>query len=185
MSCVVPSRSCRRRRTSLPRPCTSRPAGPRHPPAAASLRRVRRPRSRTSSTPSSRTSSTTPRRSSSTMPPMMKTWSAIVVSAALTFAGGCGKGDKKAAASIAQKDGADGLKALFEASHAACKGKDFAKGKAIVMGMLPGKDQLRKVLKDDAPGDKIDALVAQYKEVPPSDEKVACIFAPEGRTEIK
>ena len=119
---------------------------------------------------------------------MMKTWSALLVSAALIAGAGCDKGDKKGGGGtspVAQKDGADGLKALFEASHAACKGKDFAKGKGIIQGIVPGKDHLKKVLKDDVPADKVDALLAQYKDMPPSDEKVACIFAPEGRTEIR
>ena len=92
----------------------------------------------------------------------MKTWSAFVVSAAL-LAGACDKGDKGKGGggtpAVAQKDGADGLKDLFVASHAACTGKDFAKGKAIVMGMLPTPAQLKKVFKDDVPAAKLDEVV--------------------------
>lgn len=118
----------------------------------------------------------------------MKTWSAFVVSVVL-LAGACDKGDKGKAGgapAIAQKDGSDGLKDLFVASHAACTGKDFAKGKAIVMGMLPTTAQLKKIFRDDVPAAKLDEVAAQYKEIPPSDEKVACIFYPgDGRTEIR
>lgn len=85
---------------------------------------------------------------------------------------------------IAQKDGADGLKAVFEASHAACK-SDAAKGKAIVTGVLPSKAQLKKIFKDDVADAKLDEVSAPYKEIPPDDKKVACLFAPAGRTEIK
>ncbi len=122
----------------------------------------------------------------------MKTWSAFVVSVAL-FAAACDKGDKgkggsgaAAAPAIAQKDGADGLKDLFAATHAACTGKDYAKGKAIVMGMLPTTAQLKKVFKDDVPAAKLGEVAKQYEEIPPSDEKVACIFYPgQGRTDIR
>lgn len=122
----------------------------------------------------------------------MKTWSAFVVSVVL-FAGACDKGDKGkggaaggGAPAIAQKDGSDGLKDLFAASHAACTSKEFAKGKAIVMGMLPTTADLKKIFKDDVAAAKLDEVAAQYKEVPPSEEKVACLFYPgQGRTEIR
>ena len=104
---------------------------------------------------------------------------------ALLVAGACSKGGGGSAPPVAFKDGADGLAELFKASQAACTSKDFTKGKQIVMSVLPGKDQLKKALKDDAPGDFIDKALEQYKEVPPDAEKVACIFAPPGRTEIK
>src|SRR5262249_7841515 len=118
----------------------------------------------------------------------MRIGSALFVSVALLVVGGCDKGkkDKGGAAPLAEKDGADGLKALFEQSHAACTSKDFAKGKAIVMSVIPGKEQLKKVVKDDVPADQLDKLADQYKELPPSDEKAACVFYPGGgRTEIR
>ena len=96
-----------------------------------------------------------------------------------------GKGKDGGGAGIAEKDGADGLKAVFEASHAACAKKDFKAGKSIVMSLLPGKDQLKKIFKDDVADAKLDEITAQYKEVPPDDAKVACLFAPPGRTDIK
>jgi hypothetical protein len=119
---------------------------------------------------------------------MMRIGSAFLVSvsaSALLLAGACDKGKKGSGSPVAQKDGADGLKALFEASHAACKSKDFAKGKQIVMSVIPNKDQLDKVLKDDVPADQIEKLSEQFKELPPSDDKAACVFAPDGRTEIR
>jgi hypothetical protein len=120
------------------------------------------------------------------MAAMMRIGSALVC-LALFVVGACDKGKKDAGgkAPIAQKDGADGLKALFEASHAACKSKEFAKGKQIVMSVIPSKEHLKKLFKDDAPADSLDKLAEQFKELPPSDEKAACVFAPEGRTEIR
>ena len=119
---------------------------------------------------------------------MMRIGSAFFVSVALLVGGACDKGkkDKGGASPVAQKDGSDGLKALFEASHAACTKKDYATGKALVMSVIPSKDQLKKVMKDDVPGDQLDKLAEQFKELPPSDEKAACVFSPgDGRTEIK
>ena len=119
---------------------------------------------------------------------MMRIGSALLFSVALLVGGGCVKGKKSEAGGkppVAQKDGAEGLKAFFEASHAACHGKDFGKGKQLVMSVIPSKDQLKKLFKDDAPGLDVDKLADQFKELPPSDEKAACIFAPDGRTEIK
>ncbi len=119
---------------------------------------------------------------------MMRIGSALLFSVVLLVgAVACGKGkDKGGAPAIAQKDGADGLKALFEASHAACANKDFAKGKAITLSVIPSKEQLKKVLKDEVPADQIDKLAEQFKELPPSDDKAACVFYPgNGRTEIK
>lgn len=121
------------------------------------------------------------------MPTMRKLGSALFVSVALLlFAGACDKGKQGGgAAVIAQKDGADGLKALFEAAHEACTSKDFAKGKAITQSVIPGKEQLKKVLKPDVPADQIEKLAEQFKDLPPSDEKAACVFYPgNGRTEI-
>jgi hypothetical protein len=119
---------------------------------------------------------------------MMRIGSALLVSAALLVFGACDKGKKEKAGGappIAAKDGADGLKALFTASHAACTGKDFGKGKQIVMSVIPSKDHLKKVLKDDVSDADLGKLADQYKELPPDDAKAACVFAPEGRTEIK
>ena len=119
---------------------------------------------------------------------MMRIGSAFIVSAALLVSGACDKGkkDKGGGTPIAQKDGADGLKALFEASHAACTGKDFAKGKALTLSVIPTKDQLKKLMKDDVPADQLGKLADQFKDLPPSDEKAACVFYPgDGRTEIK
>ena len=120
------------------------------------------------------------------MPTMRTLGSACVFSVALLVGGACGGKKEGAGSPVAQKDGAEGLKALFEASHAACSGKDFAKGKAITMSLIPTPDHLKKVLKDDVPADQIDKLAAQYKDLPPSDDKAACVLYPgDGRTEIK
>ena len=119
---------------------------------------------------------------------MMRIGSAFLVSVALLVGGACDKGKKNEAGGkppVAQKDGPEGLKSFFEATHAACKAKDYGKGKQLVMSVIPSKDHLKKVLKDDLPGDQLDKLAEQFKELPPSDEKAACVFAPEGRTEIK
>lgn len=119
---------------------------------------------------------------------MMRIGSALFVSVALLFGGACDKGKKTEPGGkppVAQKDGADGLKAFFEQSHAACAQKDYGKGKQLVMSVIPSKDQLKKLFKDDVAGDKLDKLADQYKELPPNDEKAACVFAPDGRTEIK
>jgi hypothetical protein len=122
------------------------------------------------------------------MPAMMRIGSAFLFSVALLVGGACDKGKKTEAGGappVTAKDGADGLKSLIEASHAACKAKDFGKGKQIVMSVIPSKDHLKKLLKDEVTADQIGKLVDQYKDLPPSDEKAACVFAPEGRTEIK
>lgn len=121
---------------------------------------------------------------------MRKLGSALLVSVALLLTvGACDKGKKEGAggAPIAEKDGADGLKALFEASHAACTAKDYGKGKALTLSVIPGKEQLKKVLKADVPAGDVDQLVARFKDMlPPNDEKAACVFYPgDGRTEIK
>ncbi len=122
---------------------------------------------------------------------MMRIGPAFLFSAAavLAVAGGCDKGgtDKAgAAASIVQKDGVDGLKALFEAAHRACTRKDFAKGRALTLSVIPGKDQLKKLFKDEVPADQVAKLVSRFSELPPTDEKAACVFYPgDGRTEIK
>lgn len=119
---------------------------------------------------------------------MSKTWPAVFVAVVLVLFGACDKGKGKGAGgapSIAQKDGADGLKALFEASHAACKAKDVQKGRSIAMGLIPSKDQLKKIFKDDVPAAKLDELAGEYSKTMPNDDKVICVFAPEGRTEIR
>src|SRR5262245_56509952 len=96
-------------------------------------------------------------------------FSAVVL--AQVVAGRCDKGSKGtsgAAAPIVQKDGVDGLKALFEAAHAACTSKDFAKGRAITMSVIPNKEQLKKLFKDEVPADQIAKLVSRFSELPPS-----------------
>jgi len=118
----------------------------------------------------------------------MKNWSAIALCVAtLVTAGACdkGKGGAGGGAGLAEKDGADGLKAVFEASKTACTKKDFKGGKAIFMSLLPAKDQLKKIFKDDVPDAKLEEVLAAYKEVPADDAKVACLFSPPDRTEIK
>ncbi len=90
----------------------------------------------------------------------------------------------KTAPPIAAKDGPDGLRDLFAQAQAACSAKDFAKGAKIVASILPAKDQLQKVLKDDAPADLVDRVVEQSKELPADEEKTACLLSPPGRTQI-
>lgn len=118
---------------------------------------------------------------------MMRIGSALLFSVVLVVcAGACSKDKKSSAPAIAQKDGADGLKALFEASHAACTSKDFAKGKALTLSVVAGKEQLKKVVRDSVPAEQLDKLAEQFKNLPPGDEKTACVFYPgDGRTEIK
>ncbi|HEU4612957.1 MAG TPA: hypothetical protein VFS15_12795, partial [Kofleriaceae bacterium] len=119
---------------------------------------------------------------------MTRIGSAFVFSVALLVTGACDKGKKGGAgggAPIAEKDGADGLKAFFEETHAACTKKDFAKGKALTKSVIPTAAQLKKLFKDDVPADQLDKLAAQFKDLPPNDEKAACVFYPgDGRTEI-
>ena len=117
----------------------------------------------------------------------MRIGSALFVSAALWLAGfACDKGKQdKSRATLTQKDGADGLRAFFAATHAACHAKEYGKGKQLVMSVIPSQDQLAKLLKETVPADQIRRLADQYKELPPSDEKAACIFAPDKRTEIR
>ena len=117
---------------------------------------------------------------------MMRIGSALLFSVSLLF-GACDKGKDAGGGKppITQKDGAEGLKEYFAATHDACTKKEFAKGKQLVMSVIPTKAQLEKVFKPDAPKDSIEKLAEQFKELPPSDDKAACIFAPEGRTEIR
>lgn len=96
--------------------------------------------------------------------------------------GGAGGG----AAAANHEDGAEGLKAYFEQAAAACNAKDYQKGKAHTLSVLPTRDQLRKIFKDDAPPEMIDKIAAQYEQLPPGDEKAACVFVPgKNRTEIR
>ena len=54
------------------------------------------------------------------------------------------------------------------------------------MSVIPTKESLKKLFKDDVPAASIDQLADQFKELPPSDEAAACIFYPgQGRTEIR
>ena len=118
---------------------------------------------------------------------MMRIGSAFLVSALVMF-GACDKGKAPAAGGkppVAQKDGAEGLKELITLTHQACAKQDFARGKALVMSVIPSQAQLQKLFKDDAAKDSIEKLAEQFKELPPSDEKAACVFAPTGRTEIR
>lgn len=117
--------------------------------------------------------------------PAMKTWSAVAFSLLALVACDKGKSGGGGSSGVAEKDGADGLKAVFAASQTACTKKDFKTGKSIVMSLLPQKEQLKKIFKDDVPDAKLDEITAQYKEVPPDDEKVACLLSPPGRTDIK
>jgi hypothetical protein len=120
---------------------------------------------------------------------MTRIGSAFVFSVALLVTGACDKGKKGGGgggAPIAEKDGADGLKAFFEESHAACTKKDFEKGKALTKSVIPTAAQLKKLFKDEVPADQIDKLAGQFKDLPPNDEKSACVFYPgDGRTEIR
>jgi hypothetical protein len=119
------------------------------------------------------------------MAPMNK-WSAVAFSMVALVACDKGKGGGAGGgATLAEKDGADGLKAVFQASQAACTKKDFKTGKAIVTSILPAQEQLKKIFKDDVTDAKLDEVTAGYKDLPADDEKVACIFSPPGRTDIK
>lgn len=98
---------------------------------------------------------------------------------------GNSKGGGPVATTIAAKDGAAGLEAYFVAARAACDAKDVAKGKGIVLGLIPDPATLKKVLRDDAPAGFVDKVIEQYKKLPPDDDRVMCLISPPNRTEIK
>ena len=107
---------------------------------------------------------------------------ALLALAATACKGGAAGG---AAPATAQKDGAEGLKAVFTELAADFNGKEFKKGRDLTMSLLPDKDALKKILKDDVPAETIDKILAPYKDAPPSDELAAKALVPgEGRTEI-
>lgn len=91
---------------------------------------------------------------------------------------------KKYTPTATPTDGPDGLRAAFVSARAACEAKDFAKGRAIVVAMMPTKDAIAKVLVDTAPPTLVDQIADQGKEVPALDEKAACLLSPPGRTNI-
>lgn len=123
--------------------------------------------------------------------PAMATWSALLFSAALLLgcnkeggggAAGAGSGSaaKPAAAPAGEAgphDGVEGLKAFVLGIRDACAAKDFARGKAMVLGAIPARDDIKSVLVDTVPLDAIEKLEAFYKQMPPDDEKVACLFS--------
>jgi hypothetical protein len=132
--------------------------------------------------------------------PVMTSWPALFVSVALVVGGGCskdkGKGGAQGSASAAavavkpgpppEKDGIEGLAAFIDRTRGACAAKDIAKAKALVLGAIPTTEDLKKVLNETVPAETIDKLVAIYKELPPSDEKVACLFSPDlARSEVR
>jgi plasmid stability protein len=86
----------------------------------------------------------------------------------------------------AHRNGVDGIKALFTASAEACTSQAYARGRAITLALRPDRADLKKALTDDVAPDFVEKLVAMYGQLPPTDEKIACVFTPgEGRTEIK
>jgi len=112
----------------------------------------------------------------------------LAVWTALALCVGCAKKQEPAqngAPVGVMKDGKEGLAAFFAASHAACTGKDFKKGRELALSVIPTKEQLAKILKEDVAAAQLDKLVDQYKEMPQTDEAAACIFYPgQGRTQI-
>ncbi len=105
---------------------------------------------------------------------------------ATSLAVGCGKGSSASSKPpTPQKDGSEGLKALFQDAATHCK-NDKAKGKALALSTLPAKAQIQKALKDGA-GEIADKISAQVEEMrsKSGDDKISCAFSPEGRTEIR
>ncbi len=110
----------------------------------------------------------------------------LLVSVAVACDKSGGAAAPGAVAAGGQKDGPEGLKALFTEVHAAHAAGDFKKGKELTMALLPDKDALKKALKDDVPAETVDAILAPYKDAPPSDEIAAKALVPgNGRTEIR
>jgi hypothetical protein len=132
--------------------------------------------------------------------PVMTSWPALFVSAALVLGAGCskdkGKGGAKGSAPAGavdvkpgpppEKDGIEGLAAFIDRTRGACAAKDIAKAKALVLGAIPTTEDLKKVLKETVPAETVEKLAGVYKELPPSDEQVACLFSPDPtRTEVR
>lgn len=98
---------------------------------------------------------------------------------ALVVVGAC---EKKPVVTAA--DGPDGLRALFVQARTACEAMTYAKGRAILEGIMPTTESLSRALVDAAPPNLRAQLVAQRSEIPADDAKAACVFAPAGRTEV-
>jgi hypothetical protein len=126
--------------------------------------------------------------------PIMATWSALLFSGALLVGAGCNKdsggggaapGSGSASAKPAsapaevggQRDGVEGLKAFILGIRDACAAKDFAKGKAMVLGAIPTRADIESVLVETAPLEAIEKLETFYKQMPPDDERAACLFS--------
>lgn len=98
---------------------------------------------------------------------------------ALVAVGACEKQPVVTAA-----DGPEGLRALFVQARTACEAMTYAKGRAILEGIMPTAESLSRALVDTAPPTVREQIVAQRAEVPADDAKAACVFAPPGRTEV-
>lgn len=67
-----------------------------------------------------------------------------------------------------------------------CLHEEGLQGRQVARAVdAPGEGPAEEIFKDDVADAKLDGITAQYKEVPPDDEKVACLFSPPGRTDIK
>jgi hypothetical protein len=136
--------------------------------------------------------------------PAMTTWPAFFVSVALVIGAGCAKdkdGKGSAAGSAAapvsgeaavkpgappEKDGIEGLAAFIDRIRGACATKDFATGKKLVLGAIPSPEDVKKVLLETVPLETLDKISEFYKQLPPSDEQVACLFSPDpARKEVR
>jgi hypothetical protein len=134
--------------------------------------------------------------------PVMTTWPALFVSVALVLGAACGKdkggqGSGKGtpggtpAAAVApgpppEKDGIEGLAAFIDRARGACAAKDFVKGKALVLGAIPSPADVKKVLQETVPLEALEKISGYYKQLPPSDEQVACLFSPDPkRSEVR
>jgi hypothetical protein len=119
------------------------------------------------------------------MPAMTKSASFFVCVVAVLSVAACGK-KAGGGAPGNQKDGADGIKAVFTELAAAYEAKDYKKGAELTKSLLPDAESVKKVVKPDVAAELIEKIVAPGKEIPPDDERVARLLVPgEGRTEIK
>jgi hypothetical protein len=134
--------------------------------------------------------------------PAMTTWPAFFVSVALVIGAGCSKdkgkkggelGTAGSAALVAdkpgappEKDGIEGLAAFIDRVRGACAAGDTAKGKALVLGAIPSQADVKKVLLDTVSVAVLEKINEFYKQLPPSDEQVACLFSPDPkRSEVR
>src|SRR5262245_15742817 len=110
---------------------------------------------------------------------MPRTLWALVATAALA-ATGCGSGG---ASSYSQKNDPENLKGLFEAIAKAAAAGETRKAAALTRGVVPDREALKKVVRDDAPPAVVDGTIESLGQLP-ADDAVARLLAPPGRTVV-